>query len=201
MKIIQIVLLGISFFLSSLTYCQKTDLYSIRGQVKLLVDFETTIPINAFVMIESAKKYSIADSLGVFSLDSLKAGEYRLIVQGFGYNKIDTLISISDANENLNLLLYADCEINKNLAQKDINTNNPRLLIIGGIVPTFYPDQHLFERKYGIKYDDFGDVPPPKECVEQYNREIFDYLDKNYGKSWRREVRKDVVGLKTEESL
>lgn len=192
----QITLLFISFFIASFTYSQESNFYSIHGQVKLSVGLETTIPINAMVMIKSANKYAMTDSLGSFRFDSLAVGAYRMLVQGFGYNKIDTLITITDSNKSLDLLLFADCEINKVTAQSDIKENKPRLLIIGGIVPTIYPDQHLFESKYGVKYDDYGDTPPPQECVEQYNREIFEYLDKKFGKSWRKEVRKDVVGLK-----
>lgn len=195
MKDRQIILLCISFFIASLTYSQKSDFHSIHGQVKLLVGLETTIPTNALVMIESANKYGTTDSLGFFRFDSLTVGAYKVLVQVYGYNKIDTLITITDSYKNLNLLLFADCEINKDIAQRDIKENKPRLLIIGGIAPTIHLDQHLFEEKYGIKYDDYGDVPPPSECLEQYNREIFNYLDKKYGKSWRNEVREDVDGL------
>ena len=195
MKIRQFILLCISFFIASLTYCQKSDFHAIYGQVKLLVGLETTIPTNALVMIESANKYGKTDSLGSFRFDSLTVGAYRVLIQVYGYNKIDTLIAITDSNKNLNLLLFTDCELNKNVALKDIKENKPRLLIIGGIAPTIDLDQHLFEEKYGIKYDDYGDVPPPQECLEQYNREIFGYLDKKYGKSWRNEIRQDVVGF------
>ena len=195
MKINQIVFLTISFFITNLIFAQQSNTFSVTGKVVLMVGQEKTIPINASVMIKSANKYAIVDSLGNFHIDSINVGEYHLIVQGFGHKSIDTLIKINTSNEYLNLLLLADCEIDKSIAQKDIEENKPRLLIIGGIAPTFFSDQHLFETKFGIKYYDYGDQPPPQECVEQYNREIFKLLDNKFGKSWRKEVRKDVAGL------
>ena len=56
--------------------------------------------------------------------------------------------------------------------------------------------QDKFEKKYNIEYYDFGCTPPNEECVIQYNKTIFANLDKKYGRKWRKEVRKDVIGLK-----
>lgn len=186
----------ISVFLVCLGFAQTSDKYTISGEVKLLSGLEISTPIQAYIKIESAKKYTITDSKGLFKIDGLDKGKYILSVHGFGYNSLDTLITLTDSNKNINLLLFAKCEINQEIAQRDIKNKTPKLLIVGGIAPTVYPDQHIFEEKFGVKYDDYGDVPPPEECLEEYNMVIFDYLDKNYGKSWRKEVRKDVVGLK-----
>ena len=42
----------------------------------------------------------------------------------------------------------------------------------------------------------FGDDETTREeCKKIYNRVVFDYLDKKFGDKWRKEVRKDVVGL------
>jgi hypothetical protein len=41
----------------------------------------------------------------------------------------------------LDLLIIAECEINKDIAQRDIDKNKPRLLLSGGIAPVIYSEQ------------------------------------------------------------
>lgn len=95
-------------------------------------------------------------------------------------------------------MLYGnvDCDVNQFVAKEDIQNNNIRLLIIGGIVPaanTFQDND--FERKYKLKYFDYGDTPPFFDCVKKYNEVIFKFLDTKYGTQWRDSVRKDVEGI------
>ena len=175
---------------------QNTDYFSIAGKVNLLAGLELTIPLEAYVTVKSANKFVIADSLGNYKIDSLKAGIYKIAVHGFGYQGTDTTINVSKSITDLDLLMIAKCEINKEIAQRDIVKNKARLLLSGGIAPVIYSDQDKFEKKYGVKYFDYGCVTPSYECIEQYNKEIFKYLDNKFGKSWRREVRKDVIGFK-----
>jgi hypothetical protein len=191
-----IILIFVATGLFNKSIAQDTGYFSITGKVNLLAGLELTTPIESYVTIKTANRFVIPDSLGNYKIDSLKAGIYKIAVQGFGYQQTDTTINVSKSITNLDLLIIAVCDINKDIAQKDIKENRPRLLIIGGIVPTIHERQFEFESKYGIKYYDYGDVPPAQECVEQYNKVIFDYLDNKFGKSWRREVRKDVIGFK-----
>ncbi len=181
---------------SGISYSQSSDYFSISGKIKLLAGFELTAPTEAYVTIKSANKFIIADSLGNYKIDSLRTGNYIIEVYGFGYQKTDTTINVSKSIRDLDLLIVAECEINKDIAQRDIDKNKPRLLLSGGIAPVIYLDQDKFEKKYGVKYFDYGCVIPSYECIEQYNKEIFRYLDNKFGNSWRREVRKDVIGLK-----
>jgi len=192
----QIWLLILCLSVSGITYSQDSNYFSISGKIKLLAGLELTTPFEAFLTIKSANKFVIADSLGYYKIDSLKTGTYKLTVRGFGYQEMDTTINISESISHLDLLIIADCEINKDIAQRDINKNKPRLLLSGGIAPVIYSDQDKFEEKYGVKYFDYGCVTPSYECIEQYNKEIFIYLDNKFGKSWRLEIRKDVIGFK-----
>lgn len=70
------------------------------------------------------------------------------------------------------------------------------LLIQSGIAPTIYSTDKAFENKYGIRYHDYGCIAPDKECILIYNYALFDQLEVRYDKSWRKEIRKDVMGLK-----
>ena len=193
-KSIWLIILCLS--ISGITYSQNSDYFSITGKVKLLAGLELTTPIEAYVTIKSANKFVIADSLGNYKIDSLKAGIHKVAAHGFGYQETDTTINISQSISDFDLLIITECQINKDIAQRDINKNKQRLLLSGGIVPVIYSDQDKFEKKYGVKYFDYGCVAPSYECIEQYNKEIFKYLDNKFGKSWRNEVRKDVIGFK-----
>jgi hypothetical protein len=70
------------------------------------------------------------------------------------------------------------------------------LLLSGGIAPVYSPKEDKFEQKYMVKYHDFGDVAPDIKCITTYNKVIFQFLDKKFGKSWRKDARNDVIGLK-----
>nr|WP_320023221.1 hypothetical protein [uncultured Draconibacterium sp.] len=169
----------------------------ISGNLKLLVGLELISPKEATLVIKQTHTIAQYDCFGNFCFDNLRPGNYNLNVIGFTNQPLDTLIKLENKSiENLNLLVIADCEINKEIAERDIQNDKPRLLLVGGIAPTVYQDQNKFEKKYNIQYFDFGDVTPAHECIVQYNERVFKYLDKKYGKSWKKEVRTDVIGFK-----
>jgi hypothetical protein len=70
------------------------------------------------------------------------------------------------------------------------------LLLSGGIAPVPSPREDNFEKRYTVKYHDFGDSPQSIKCSTAYNNVVFAFLDKKFGKSWRRDARTDVIGLK-----
>ncbi len=176
----------------------NNDTLEISGNLKLLVGLEIVIPSEVTLQIMPTYKVVISDSLGKFNFDNLKSGKYNLKVMGLGYQNVDTLISLENKSiQDINLLLIADCEVNKEIAEQDIRKKKPKLLLVGSIAPVIYPDQNKFEKKYKIEYYDFGCVSPANECILQYNERIFEYMDEKYGKSWRKEVRKDVIGFRT----
>lgn len=81
-------------------------------------------------------------------------------------------------------------------AKKDIENKTPFLFTPGGIAPIIYPNDREFERKYSVYFYDFGCVTPDEEIMIEYNRIVFNLLDSKFGKSWRREIRPDVIGFK-----
>jgi len=76
-----------------------------------------------------------------------------------------------------------------------MTSKKTKLLLIGGEAPIIYSSQRKFERKYKVRYYDFGCLAPYKQCVISYNETIFDYLNKKYGVKWRIEIRNDVIGF------
>lgn len=86
--------------------------------------------------------------------------------------------------------------LSADVAQKDIKAGRrPRLFISSGISPVTFVGQEKFEEKYKVKYEENGCTGPPEKEIKDYNKEVFKYLDKMYGRKWRKEVRKDVVGF------
>lgn len=195
--IIRLKYILILVFLSSAIYAQdKEKLYSLSGNIKLLVGTEKVNPAFATIEIKQLHKIEISDSIGNFNIENLKPGNYKLSVIGFGYQPFDTLIEIHNQSiENLDLLIPMDCDVNGIIAENDIKKGKPKLLLIGSIAPVIYPKQHEFEKKYKIRYYDYGDNISSQECIQQYNEVVFKYLDKTYGESWREEVRYDVIGF------
>ncbi|KQR70236.1 hypothetical protein [Pedobacter sp. Leaf176] len=92
---------------------------------------------------------------------------------------------------------YADTAkvYSRKLATADIKAGNLKFLLRGGIVSTYRKGQEVFEKKYRLKYSDFGCVMPSNISIDDYNRIVAGYLDKKFGLSWRNEVRKDVAGI------
>lgn len=88
------------------------------------------------------------------------------------------------------------CEKSSLLAKIDIKKEKICFMLQGGIAPIYKPGQEVFEKKYKVTYLDLGCVVPTTLCIEHYNAEVAKYLDLKYGKQWRKEVRKDVLGIK-----
>lgn len=84
---------------------------------------------------------------------------------------------------------------NKKGALKDIEMGRLKLLLPGGIstAPKLHSDS-IFENKYNVVFISQGCVRSAEDNQTEYNNEIFKYLDKTYGRDWRKEVRKDVIG-------
>ena len=84
----------------------------------------------------------------------------------------------------------------KNLAQLDIDKGTPFLLLQSGIAPIVYTTDSIFENKFRVYYSEQGCTGPDNELMKAYNIEIFKYLDEQFGKKWRKSIRKDVIGFK-----
>lgn len=193
------LILGIS--LLSFNFCfgqQSTDSLYIKGSIGGMVGFDFYPVVDqAEVTLENIPATIYADSSGNFLFSRLKPSSYKIHISAWGYDKKDTLVSlINRPIDSLRIILISNCMQNGRTAHEDIISGKPKLLLQGGISPIIYKGQEKFERKYKIKYSDFGCTGQPTGCSVEYNLTIFKYLDNKFGKGWRKEVRQDIIGLK-----
>jgi hypothetical protein len=191
MKKLRIVLTLALVLQSMFGLCQQE--FSVNGRLH----YGTTIRPNEMVKLFHNKifiQHTYSDSLGFFSFNELKNGDYRIILNQF---RIDSALTIDGKIiDNFWIFLPKDCEVNSEVAQEDIRKGNPKLLLVGGIAPTIVIGQEKFEKKFGVQYYDFGCITEDYVCIREYNYEVFRFLDSEYGKKWRRQVRTDVKFLK-----
>jgi hypothetical protein len=193
-----IFIIYIILCLQQISVGQKT--FSISGRVisainhKPLFDYEDV----SVAIANDPKSVAYIDSIGRFKIENLKEGKYKIVILDFIYEPFDTTVIVSQKDiKGLVLALKYDCiGFDKDSAYQDIKNGEPKLLLSGGIAPWFGEDDDVFEKKYGFKYYEFGCQHVVMECVEAYSSIVFDYLDKKFGKKWRKEVRSDVLYLK-----
>ena len=192
MKAIALILL-----VASTAYSQtKSAKLSISGSVKVYFGQVLAKPDEATVELLPIHKITSTDSLGNYQFNGLDSGNYS--VQVTEYHFIPQAFKIKLTSQpvtNFDLTINANCSVDAETARSDIERNEPRLLLIGGIAPVAYLYGTKPEKKYGFRYHDFGCTPPAEECVVQYNAVIFQYLDRKFGEKWRKEVRQDVIGF------
>ncbi len=170
---------------------------AIKGKVIIKVTGEAPEDY-VYVQVQGQSRLgSVTDSLGRFVIAHLQPDtQYVLELSGFGYPTLLVEVNPKAGTTFLNFELNIDCEYNKEKAQKDIAAGKARLLLIGSIGPIANTDaDDRFEKKYKVRYLDFGCTPPALDCVKAYNKTVFKHLDSTYGSRWRKEVRRDVVFL------
>jgi len=183
-------------FLVSFVCGQNQRTFNVSGVV-LSASSGEPIP-EAIIMVTRSSGYK-SDSMGRFVLYNLSPGQHRISFSAFGYDSRDTIITVSDSNiPNIRWTISTSCLIyNRDRALRDINAHSRTILLQSGITPVVYQSDKEFERKYSVVYYDFGCVAPDKlECLVVYNKAVFEDLDRVYGKGWRKEIRKDAIGLK-----
>ena len=81
------------------------------------------------------------------------------------------------------------------LAKQDIQKGTTQLFYALGFNSTNDNKDISFEKKYNISYYNFGCIAPKSDFLIAYNKIIFNYLSSEFGKSWLKEIRKDIPGL------
>jgi hypothetical protein len=78
----------------------------------------------------------------------------------------------------------------------DLKNNTVSLYVLSGIVSKATPADEGFQKKFGVKYHDFGCVVPmDADFYEEYNKLVFTHLKKRFAKKWEKDIRKDAMGF------
>mgnify|MGYP000486181877 CR=1 FL=1 len=166
---------------------------------KVISGISGKIPISDIYVQELITKQPLimADSLGNFRIEYLEPNKkYIVEISVFGYGKQKFDVQTKSGINNVTFELKADCKYNAERAESDWRNGKANLLLVGSIAPTANTSSdNRFEKKFGIKYFDFGCEPPIDECLKEYNERIFELMDKKYGMKWREKVRSDVEYL------
>jgi len=162
-----------------------------------------TMPVDAYIKIKGQKKGYLVDFSGVFKIDDLKPGKYNLKFTRIDCFDYDTTIIIKNNSvDSINIILpfWYDKEVfSIESARKEIKKGYPKLFVY---TESSYTDKIFsdpFWKKYHLscnifeKKEDYISVP--LSVLMSYNQETFDYLDKTYGKEWRKEAPVDILGL------
>ena len=189
------LLLIFTIFVSEVAVSQTQD--TIRGRViSSITKYEPNGTV--YVIEKGTTNGTIADSLGLFELVPIKNREkYNLEISAGYYEKLDYEYKSewTKRTKPKSIVVSANCDLGS--VTKNYRKEGLKLYIIGGIVPIANSkSDNRFEKKYNLKYFDFGCEPKEVyECIEKYNELAFRLLDIKYDGKWRRKVRKDVIGL------
>lgn len=154
----------------------------------------------------------LTDSTGCFRIKGLETGTYHLKAEYVGLAPCDTVITLpSQHNDTLRMvlplwydyILKYDCS--PEVSKENILKGHPKLRLV---IPEKHEQKirtHFFWKKYGVGYDVFYPLKKdgtldcylgvPNHLLTAYNQVVFDYLDKKFGTSWRKEAPKGIFGL------
>jgi hypothetical protein len=160
-----------------------------KGQILSIVD---STPIANFHFRVDNDKNGKTDKSGCFLITSTKK-KIRLatIFDLYGF---DTTLH---HHENGKVTLYTVDTYDSALAEFEIKRNRFRLFCGISFAPMATSSfDNDFQKQYNTTYYIVGDFLPcsPTEMAS-YNKVIARYLDKHFGKSWRKKIRPDVLGI------
>ena len=182
--------------------------YSISGQVISAISLRPhTYPLR----VRIGNKTKLVNSKGAFKIKTLESGNHNIKIESLNetldssYVMYDTTVLIQKTSLK-ELKIIVPCShcvclgIDIEGALTDIRKAYPKLLFISGINgPDFSrPQFRPFLNKYGVYVElyDFGCLPVEVECIDAYTTLVFAYLDKRFGKKWRKYAPEGTLNLK-----
>tara|TARA_R110002020_G_C15948382_1_gene745372 strand:- start:57 stop:656 length:600 start_codon:yes stop_codon:yes gene_type:complete len=194
------LILTILFLNSIVGFSQEKSEVLIKGIVLSEVNGK---PLeNAYISYKSRYRYSMTNEKGEFEYrykiresDSLETIELTAL----GYENLDTIIRVDKPKEYVfEFVIKPRFGLNREKALADIKNGEINILESSGIAPVFYKSDSKFAKKYNVNFVEYGCEGIAEESLYEYNKTVFEYLDKKYGKKWRKKIRKDIVGLNEE---
>jgi hypothetical protein len=162
---------------------------TVRGRV-----LDGLIPVaGAVVELQSGCVGAYSDTMGSFSFANLPIGQYRISVFSPNRHVPDALVELQNADILDVTILLRRKTCDSAAAQLDIEAGIP-LLVIG---PAFQANpnpqaDNAFEKHYGVRYDVRRNTSPADVCIWPYNLTVIRYLDRQFGRQWRGDVRKEI---------
>lgn len=125
---------------------------------------------------------------------SINCFSQNLVDDNFKRNDCSAFLEFSTEN----LSESEDCDKAKNCASEDMEKGFFILYTSAGMMPRSVKEVKKlvkYQKKYQIRYLNFGCVAPNYNSVKSYNNEVFDYLNLKYGKRWIKKLDKWVYGF------
>lgn len=174
---------------------------NLNAQVKLegkIISAKTKLnPSEEIVItVKETKEIVFTDSLGNFTLSKLdKNRRYSIELTSFLYGKVNIEFETQSNNQiQKTFEVDANCDFDSETARSEWKNKTAKLYLIGSIAPIANSkNDKKFEKKYNLKYFDFGCTPAPLECIIEYNKQILRLMEMEYGEKWKKKIRKDVV--------
>tara|TARA_R110000823_G_scaffold291786_1_gene410185 strand:- start:878 stop:1465 length:588 start_codon:yes stop_codon:yes gene_type:complete len=191
------LILTIIFLNSIIGFSQEENEVLIKGIVLSEVNGK---PLeNVYVSYKSRYRFSTTIENGNFNYayairetDSLETIELTAL----GYENLDTIIRVDKPKEYVfEFVMKPRFGLNREKALEDIKNGEVNILESSGIAPVLYKSDSKFAKKYNVNFVEYGCEGVALESLYEYNRTVFEYLDKKYGKEWRKKIRNDIVGL------
>jgi hypothetical protein len=173
----------------------------LNAQIKLdgkIISAKTKLNPSEEIMIivKETKEKTFTDSLGNFTLLNLnKNKHYSLELRSHIYGEINIEFETQSDNQIVKTFeIVTNCDFDSETAKSDWKNKSAKLYLIGSIAPIANSkNDKKFEKKYNLKYFDFGCTPDLLECIIEYNKEILKLLELEYDEEWKTEIRKDVI--------
>lgn len=198
------LILLLCFLCLSAAAQEKT--FRITGKVSGNERGSETPLTNAYIQLkEKPGNGFLTDSSGIFRIDHLTKGKYHITVSFVGFESCQTTVHLKNKpTDTLYFVLplyYDKREVSAKQARKEIRQGHPHLYAC-----TKDEKNTAFQRfdeKYKVGFfiynpqtirngQQFLSAPPA--TLIRYNREIFKYLDKTFGKNWRQETPPGIFG-------
>ena len=184
-------------FLTALFLNIVSSIAQVRLEGKFISEKTKLIPTEeVLIEVVENRKSTFSDSTGNFTLKNLEQNkQYTLKLTSFQFGSLTvTFRTENDTVVKKVFEIKANCDFDNETAKIEWKNKKAKLYLIGSIAPRANSKaDKKFEKKYNIKYYDFGCTPAPTECIIEYNKEVLKLLEIEYGTEWKTKIRKDVV--------